>query len=249
MFASLSQKTAVITGAAQGIGLETARAFLAHDCNVALIDLQSDKLQSVQKELRSAFPKSKIEIFSLDITDSAKVVAAVSAIASSFSTVDILINNAGILRDATLLKMEEKQFDQVINVHLKGTFLLTQACAKIMSEKKYGKIISLSSVASRGNFGQTNYSAAKAGIIGMTKTWALELSRYGINVNAIAPGLIETDMTRSIPAPVLENLISKIPLKRMGSVSEIANLICFLASDDSSYIQGEVIHINGGFLM
>ncbi len=249
MFTSLSKKTAVITGGAQGIGLETARAFLTHGSNVALIDLQSDKLQSVQKELRSAFPKSKIEIFSLDISDSTKVNAAVGNIVSSFSTIDILINNAGILRDATLLKMEEKQFDQVIDVHLKGTFLLTQACAKIMSEKKYGKIVSLSSVASRGNFGQTNYSAAKAGIIGMTKTWALELSRYGINVNAIAPGLIETDMTRSIPAPVLENLVSKIPLKRMGSVSEIANLICFLASDDSSYIQGEVIHINGGFLM
>jgi 3-oxoacyl-[acyl-carrier protein] reductase len=159
------------------------------------------------------------------------------------------VNNAGILRDASLLKMEEKQFDQVIDVHLKGTFLLTQACAKLMVEKKYGKIISLSSVASRGNFGQTNYSAAKAGIIGMTKTWALELSRYGINSNAIAPGLIETDMTASIPAPVLENLTHRIPAKRMGSTTEIANLICFLASDDSSYIQGEVIHINGGFLM
>jgi 3-oxoacyl-[acyl-carrier protein] reductase len=246
MFKSLQHKTAVITGAAQGIGKEAARVMLSYGCNVALMDIQKDKLEAVKKEFSTM---GKVEVFAADISNKEQVDAAVSGIHKHFGTIDILVNNAGILRDASLLKMEEKQFDQVIDVHLKGTFLLTQACAKIMAEKKYGKIISLSSVASRGNFGQTNYSAAKAGIIGMTKTWALELSRYGINSNAIAPGLIETDMTASIPAPVLENLTHRIPAKRMGSTTEIANLICFLASDDSSYIQGEVIHINGGFLM
>ncbi len=249
MFKSLQNKTAVITGAAQGIGKETARVFLSFGANVALLDIQKDKLDQTKTELQSAFPKQKIEVFVADISQKAPVESAVANIVKHFGTIDILINNAGILRDASLLKMEETQFDQVIAVHLKGTFLLTQACAKTMSEKKYGKIINLSSVASRGNFGQTNYSAAKAGLVGMTKTWALELSRYGINVNAIAPGLIETDMTKSIPQPVLEGLTSRIPMKRMGSVTEIAHLICFLASDDASYIQGELIHINGGFLV
>ncbi len=245
MFESLKNKVAVITGAAQGIGKETSRALLSRGCHVALVDIQKEKLQEVKNELSGG----KVEIFTADISNKEQVDTAISAIIKNFGTMDILVNNAGILRDATLLKMDEKQFDQVIDVHLKGTFLLTQACVRVMSEKKYGKIINLSSVASRGNFGQTNYSAAKAGIVGMTKTWALELSRYGINVNAIAPGLIETDMTKSIPQPVLDHLTAKIPLKRMGSVTEIAHLICFLASDDSSYIQGELIHINGGFLM
>lgn len=249
MFDSLQGKTAVITGAAQGIGKETAKVFLTYGCNVALLDIQKDKLDQTTAELKSAFPKNKIESFVADISNKQQVTTAVEGIAKSFGGVDILINNAGILRDATLLKMEESQFDQVIDVHLKGSFLLTQACAKYMTEKKYGKIVNLSSVASRGNFGQTNYSAAKAGLIGMTKTWALELSKYNINVNAIAPGLIETEMTASIPAPVLEKLTDRIPLKRMGSVHEIAHLLCFLASDDASYIQGEVIHINGGFLI
>lgn len=249
MFDSLKNKTAVITGAAQGIGKETARKFLSYGANVALLDIQQDKLNETKSELSAEFPKSKIETFAADISQKVPVETAAMNIHKHFGSVDILVNNAGILRDASLLKMEESQFDQVIAVHLKGSFLLTQACARFMSEKKFGKIISLSSVASRGNFGQTNYSAAKAGLVGMTKTWALELSRYGINVNAVAPGLIETDMTASIPAPVLENLTNRIPLKRMGSVTEIANLICFLASDDASYIQGEVIHINGGFLM
>lgn len=247
MFDSLKNKTAVVTGAAQGIGFETAKRFLENGAQVALVDIQADKLAQSKKNLESM--GGKVESFPLDISKKEDVAKVVESILQTFSSIDILVNNAGILRDATLLKMEEKQFDQVIDVHLKGSFLLTQACAKFMSEKKYGKIVNLSSVASRGNFGQTNYSAAKAGIIGMTKTWALELSRYNINVNAIAPGLIETDMTRSIPQPVLENLVSKIPLKRMGSVTEIANLICFLCSDESAYIQGEVIHINGGFLM
>lgn len=248
MFESLKNKNVVITGAAQGIGKETARVFLSLGANVALVDIQKDKLESTKTELSSE-AKGKICIAVADISQKSSVDQAVQTIVKELGSTDVLVNNAGILRDASLLKMEESHFDQVIDVHLKGSFLLTQACAKIMSDKKYGKIINLSSVASRGNFGQTNYSAAKAGLIGMTKTWALELSRYGINVNAIAPGLIETDMTRSIPPQVLEGLVSRIPAKRMGNVSEIAYLICFLASDDASYIQGEVIHINGGFLM
>jgi 3-oxoacyl-[acyl-carrier protein] reductase len=249
MFDSLKGKTAVITGAAQGIGKEVARVFLSNQSNVALLDLQKEKLEATKQELQIEFPNAKIFTTIGDISQKKSVDEAVASIAKEFGSIEILINNAGILRDASLLKMEETQFDQVIDVHLKGTFLLTQACVRMMSEKKYGKIINLSSVASRGNFGQTNYSAAKAGIIGMTKTWALELSRYNINVNAIAPGLIETEMTASIPAPVRENFINKIPAKRMGTVAEIAHLICFLASDNASYIQGEVIHINGGLLM
>jgi 3-oxoacyl-[acyl-carrier protein] reductase len=249
MFESLKNKNVIVSGAAQGIGKETAQVFLSKGSNVGLIDIQQDKLIEVQKELKALFPQSKVEIAQADLSQKSQVEKAVAHFTQTLGDVHILINNAGILRDASLLKMEEAQFDQVIDVHLKGTFLLTQLCAKIFSTQNYGKIVNLSSVASRGNFGQTNYSAAKAGIIGMTKTWALELSKYKVNVNAIAPGLIETDMTRSIPQPVLDTLVSRIPMKRMGNVTEIANLICFLASDDSSYIQGEVIHINGGFLM
>lgn len=246
MFDSLRNRTAIVTGAAQGIGLATAKKLIQYGANVALVDIQADKLDLAKKELGTS---TRVESFTLDISKKSEVESTVQNISKIFSSIDILVNNAGILRDASLLKMEETKFDEVINVHLKGTFLLTQACTKYMSEKKYGKIVNLSSVASRGNFGQTNYSAAKAGIIGMTKTWALELSRYNINVNAIAPGLIETDMTKSIPQPVLDTLLSKIPLKRMGDTTEVANLICFLASDDACYIQGEVIHINGGFLL
>lgn len=235
MFTDLKDKHIVITGAAQGLGFAMASKFASLGAIVAMLDLTE--------------PKEKIEgktmFFSCDVTNRDQI----NDVASKIKNVDVLVNNAGILRDASLFKMTNEQFDAVTDVHLKGAFYMTQTFAAKMKEKKSGSIINLSSVASTGNFGQTNYSAAKAGIIGMTKTWALELSRYNIRVNAIAPGLIETEMTASIPEDIRNMMIDKIPLKRMGQPDEIAHLTAFLASTDSSYIQGQVIHINGGYYL
>ena len=163
-----------------------------------------------------------------------------------FNRIDILINNAGITRDALLHKLSEEKWDEVIRVNLKGTFNMGQACARIMMEQKSGKIINLSSVAAKGNMGQTNYSASKAGVVGMTSTWALELSKYNINVNAIAPGFIDSVLTQQIPSEVKEKFIQKIPLKRIGQPEDIAQLVCFLVSDYASYITGQTIHCDGG---
>ncbi len=170
-----------------------------------------------------------------------------------FGTVDILVNNAGIIRDAMLHKMTDEQWDQVIEVNLKGVFLCTQCAVQVMREKKYGKIINLSSSSWRGNPGQLNYSATKAGVIGMTKTAAKELGPKGINVNVIAPALVWTDMTKSMPKDLLQRIEQMLPfimpLNRWGQPEDIANLALFLASDESSFITGQVIHCDGGFIM
>ena len=235
MFDDLTNKHVVITGASQGLGLAMAQKFTSHGALVAMLDIHEPK----QK------PEGKTMFFDCDVTDKKNV----EEVAAKIQNIDVLVNNAGILRDASLFKMTEEQFDQVLNVHTKGAFLMTQAFAAKMKEAKSGSIINLSSVASQGNFGQTNYACAKAGIIGMTKTWALELSRYNIRVNAIAPGLIETEMTASIPEDIRKSMVEKIPFKRMGTPAEIAHLTTFLASQASSYIQGQVIHINGGYYL
>ena len=244
----LSQKTAIITGAARGIGKSIAMKFAQEGCALHLVDVNLEGVQKLAAQLAKDF-SIKTYASQADISKQSDVAKMVEGTLKNLPGLDILINNAGILRDATLLKMSEEQFDQVIAVNLRGVFLCGQACAKVMAEKKHGKIVNISSVAARGNFGQTNYSATKAGVIGMTKTWALELSKYNINVNAIAPGLIATEMTQTIPQEIREKMTAMVPLARMGLPEEIADLACFLSSQDSSYIQGEVININGGFLM
>lgn len=236
----LKDKVAVITGASRGLGKAMALRFAAEGCKIALADISPIQFDG---------PAGDALIVQADVSKSADVESFIHQTLQKFSKIDVLVNNAGILRDATLTKMSDEQFDQVISVNLRGVFLCGRACAKVMVEQKHGRIINISSVASRGNFGQTNYSAAKAGVIGMTKTWALELSKHGILVNAIAPGLIATEMTQSIPEDVRKKMIDFIPLKRMGFPQEVADLALFLASEDASYIQGEVININGGFLM
>ncbi|MEZ4820120.1 MAG: SDR family oxidoreductase [Bdellovibrionota bacterium] len=223
----------MITGGSQGLGLAMAMHFASLQNHVYLLDIHPP-----QGKL-----SDNISYLQCDVTNRHQV----TQISDTIAHVDILINNAGILRDASVFKMTDEQFAQVVDVHMKGTFLMTQIFAAKMKDAKSGNIINLSSVASQGNFGKTNYAGAKAGIIGMTKTWALELSRYNIRVNAIAPGLIETDMTASIPTEIRNTMIAKIPCQRMGQPSEIAHLAAFLASDDASYIQGQVIHINGGY--
>jgi len=181
-----------------------------------------------------------------DVSNTTEANALVDEVKKTFGRVDILVNNAGITRDSMLHKLTEEKWDEVIRVNLKGPFNMGQACAKVMMENKYGKIVNLSSIAWLGNVGQTNYSASKAGVVGLTRTWALELARYQINVNAIAPGLIDTQMTQAIPAEVKEKFIAKIPMRRIGKPEDIAAIICFLASDEANYVTGQCIQIDGG---
>ncbi|MCB0326318.1 MAG: 3-oxoacyl-ACP reductase FabG [Bdellovibrionales bacterium] len=246
MESPLKNCVAVVSGAAGGIGLETSIGLAKRGATLCMLDLD---LRALENAKASSSALQDAVCHQVDVSKAEEVESCVQSIFRAHSRIDILVNNAGILRDASLLKMTETQFNQVIDVNLKGVFLLGQACAKAMVQKKSGSIINISSVAYRGIYGQSNYSAAKAGVIGMTKTWALELSRHGINVNAIAPGLIETSMTQTIPPQVKTQMIKNIPLGRMGQAKEVADLVAFLASDKSSYIQGEVISINGGFLI
>jgi len=243
--ATLKNKVAIVTGAGRGIGKAIAHRFATDGAKVALVDMNQDTLSATVEEIQSKGGQA-IPIVA-NVSQAKDVQRLVDEVLKQHKTIDILVNNAGIVRDSTLLKMPEENFDAVIAVNLKGVFLCGQACARVMSEKKYGKIVNISSAAWRGNFGQTNYSAAKAGVVGMTKTWALELSRYNINVNAVAPGFVSTDMTATIPSEIRDKMIKKIPLGRAGEPKDIADLVHFLATDDASYIQGEVIGINGGF--
>jgi 3-oxoacyl-[acyl-carrier protein] reductase len=239
---TLKGKTAVITGAGRGIGRAIAERFAKGEAKLVLVDMDENTL----KATASSLPTESLTVVA-NVSNSGDVKKMVDLATQKFGGIDILVNNAGIVRDSTLLKMTEENFDAVIAVNLKGVFLCGQACARVMAERKSGKIVNISSAAWRGNFGQTNYSAAKAGVVGMTKTWALELSKYNINVNAIAPGFIATDMTATIPPDIREKMVATIPLKRAGEANDVAELVYFLASDASSYIQGEVIAINGGF--
>lgn len=244
---TLKDKAVIVTGAARGIGKAIAECFAKEQTKIVLVDMNEETLKKTKDEMSSI--GAKAHFVKADVSKSQDVERVVDETIKTFGTVDILINNAGIVRDSTLLKMSEEKFDAVISVNLKGVFLCGQACARVMAEKKYGKIVNISSSARRGNFGQSNYSAAKAGVVGMTKTWALELSKHNINVNAVAPGFISTDMTATIPPEIREKMIQSIPLKRAGEPNEVAELVRFLASDDAAYIQGEVIGINGGFQM
>ncbi len=240
-----NNKVAIVTGAGRGIGKAISMKLAAQGARMVLADINPQDLNSVRKEIEGQ--GGIAEAIPVDVVNSQQVQEMVKQTLQKFTTIDILVNNAGIIRDASLLKMTEKDFDDVIAVNLKGVFLCTQACAQIMAQKKEGKIVNLSSIAKDGNYGQTNYAASKAGVAAMTRTWALELSRFNINVNAIAPGLIATDMTAKIPQAIKEKMVKMIPLRREGQPSDIAELACFLASKEASYIQGEVITISGGF--
>jgi len=242
----LAGKVAIITGAGRGIGREAAVLFAREGAKVVLadVDLQGEKVVGEIKELggEAIFVRS-------DITNRESCVAMAAAAVSSFGRIDILVNNAGITRDAQLVKLAESDFDRVIAVNLKGTFNATQAVAPQMIEQGSGRIINVSSVVGLyGNFGQTNYAATKAGVIGMTKTWARELGRKGITVNAVAPGFIQTEMTESVPEKVLELMRGRTPLGRLGTARDVANIYLFLASDDAAYVSGAVVCVDGGLI-
>ena len=246
----LTGKAAVVTGGSSGIGLATVELLLEAGAAVALGGRNAEGLAAAEQGLRSRFPGAKLFAATCDVLDAAQMAAFADAVAQALGPIDMLVNNAGILRDAQLVKMTESDFDAVIAVNLKGAFNCTQAVAPIMIEQGSGRIISAASVVGLyGNFGQSNYVASKAGIIGMTKVWARELGRKGICVNAVAPGFISTEMVQSIPQQVIEAMIEKVPLKRMGTPDEVANVYLFLASDDASYVNGTVLSVDGGVVV
>ncbi|MFN4217899.1 MAG: 3-oxoacyl-ACP reductase FabG [Candidatus Bipolaricaulia bacterium] len=241
----LADKVAIITGSGRGIGRETALLFAREGATVVVSDIDSASGEQTATEIRRAGGTALF--VRADVSKKANAQVLADTTAQEFGRIDILVNNAGILKDATLLKMTEEQFDQVIAVNLKGVFNCTQAVAPVMIQQGRGKIINVSSVvALYGNFGQTNYVAAKAGVIGMTKVWARELGRKGICVNAVCPGFIATEMIKSVPEKILAAMQEKVPLGRLGEPREVAQLFLFLASDESNYINGAVISIDGG---
>jgi 3-oxoacyl-[acyl-carrier protein] reductase len=240
----LANKTAIITGAAAGIGLATAELFAKEGATVIIWDL-TDNGNEVAKTLSAQGYKVTFE--KVSVTDKAAVQSATENVINQFGRIDILINNAGITKDKTLLKMEQDDWDKVLAVNLTGVFNCTQAVAHHMKEQQYGRIVSASSnVGLRGNFGQTNYVATKSAIIGMTKVWALELGRFGITANCIAPGFIETQMTHAIPEEVKQKLTPMIPAGHWGKPIDIAYGYLYLASDEASYVNGICLTIDGG---
>ena len=250
----LNHKVALITGGASGIGKATVKRFVEEGATVAFCDVNEEQGLALLNEIGA---EHDFQI--VDVTDRQAVQDWVDSISKKYYRVDILVNNAGILRDGVLVKvkngelvkqMAEEVFDSVIAVNLKGVFNCTQAVAPSMIKQAGGVILNASSIVGLdGNYGQTNYIASKAGVVGMTKVWARELGRNNIRVNAVAPGMILTEMVLSMPEDVLKAFKKKPPLKRLGTPEEIANLYLFLASDEASYISGEVIRIDGGLVI
>ena len=244
----LQDHIALITGAAQGIGLATARKFAAEGASLVLCDRNPATLDPVADELRRG--GAQVLAQALDVSDRTAFTALVDAAIAQFGKIDTLVNNAGITRDARLVKMTDEQFDAVIDVNLRAVFRCTQIVAPHMIERGRGAILSASSVVGLyGNFGQTNYAATKAGIIAMTKTWARELGPKGVRVNAVAPGFIQTPMLATIPDKVMEQMAERVPLRRLGKAEEIASVYAFLASSEASYISGAVIEVDGGMTL
>lgn len=244
----LKDKVAIITGAARGIGKEAATTFAGEGANVIVCDIVKEAGQQTVEEIQN---NGGVGLFVMcDVTERTQVKEMTDGAFRQFGRIDILVNNAGIVEDATLLKMTEEQWDAVVNVNLKGVFNCTQAVAKVMADQGCGKIINTSSVVGLyGNFGQTNYVATKAGIIGMTKVWAKELGRKGINVNAVAPGFIATEMVKQMPEKILTMMKEKTPLGRLGQPKDVANVYVFLASDEADFIHGAVISVDGGVVL
>lgn len=243
----LSGKTAFVTGAGRGIGRAIAIKLAQEGADVAICARTPAALEEVQRQIEAAGRKA-ISI-PLDVSQSAAVESAVETILDKFGKLDILVNNAGITRDGLLIRMKPEDWDDVIAVNLKGTFLCTRAVARVMMRQRSGRIINLASVVGLiGNAGQTNYAASKAGIIGLTKSVARELAGRGVTANAIAPGFIETEMTQALTDPMKEYWLGNIPLGRFGQPNDVAEAAVFLASDAASYITGQVLQVDGGLV-
>ena len=243
------RKVVLVTGGSRGIGREVAEVYAENGYDV-VINYVSDKtdVEGIKKEFEEKGVKCLL--VKADVSKAEDVDNMVEEAIKQFGKIDVLVNNAGITRDILLMRMSEEDFDKVIEINLKGTYLVTKAVTKYMMKKRQGSIINLASVVGVvGNAGQTNYAASKAGIIGFTKSVAKELASRNIRANAVAPGFIETDMTSVLSDSVKENISTQIPLKRMGTAREVAEVIYFLGSDKSSYITGQVINIDGGMVM
>lgn len=241
----LSQKVAIITGAAQGIGFATARKFATEGASVIMVDMNDTSLTAAKATL--AAEGLTVDTSVTDVTDRTQIDALIASVKTKYGRIDVLVNNAGITRDARLINMTEAQFDQVISVNLKAVFNCTQAIAPTMLEQGSGVILNASSVVGLyGNFGQTNYAASKYGVIGFTTTWARELGPKGIRVNAICPGFVDTPILATVPEKVLDTMKGQCWQRRLGQPEEIANAYAFLASDEASYINGVALEVSGG---
>lgn len=246
---TLENKTAIVTGGSRGIGRAICLALAKEGANVVTCYAHGAEGANETVKLCEEFGVKALAL-QADVGKDEDVAALMAKVKDEFGSIDILVNNAGITKDNLILKMTEQDFDDVIDTNLKGVFLCLKNVSKIMLKQKSGKIINISSVVGvRGNAGQVNYSASKAGIIGMTKSLAKELASRGITVNAVAPGFIETDMTAKLPEAVIEETLKSIPMRTVGSGEDVANLVAFLASDQARYITGQVICVDGGMAM
>ncbi len=245
---SLTGKTALVTGAAQGIGREIALALATDGADVAICDVNLEAAQKTAAEIEAKGRKSLA--VKANVAASEDVTAMIEAVVSKFSRIDILVNNAGITRDGLILRMKDEDWDLVLSINLKGAFLCAKAALKYMTKQRAGTIINIASiVGAMGNAGQANYVASKAGLIGLTKTIAREYANRNITANAVAPGFIETAMTKALPENVRQELAKQIPMGKLGTPEDVANAVRFLASPWASYISGQVIHVNGGMYM
>ena len=239
----LKNKIALVTGGGRGIGKAIVHQYSKEGATVIIADFDENSGKETADSVGGYFAN-------VDISDEESVTSLFEYVKTKFSQLDILVNNAGVLKDNTLKKLESDQFDEIIHVNLRGTYLCGKAAADIMVEQNSGVILNAASVvAHNGNFGQTNYVASKTGVIGMTKVWARELGKDGIRVNAIAPGFIKTDMTSKMPEKIIKMMGEKVPLKRWGTPEDVANVYTFLASDEASYITGTVLNVDGGVVV
>ncbi|MCK4906046.1 MAG: 3-oxoacyl-[acyl-carrier-protein] reductase [Spirochaetes bacterium] len=244
----LKGQVTLITGGARGIGKSIAEKFADNGSDLVIVDVNEDSAKETAAEMQ----KKGIKAIAIkaDVSSADEVEAMFQKVVEEFGKIDILVNNAGVTRDNLLLRMKESEWDLVININLKGVFLCTKSAVKRMSKARSGNIVNVASIVGQmGNAGQANYTASKGGVIALTKTTAREFAARGIRANAVAPGFINTDMTKSLPEPVKEDMLSRIPVGKMGESEDIANAVLFLASPMSAYITGHVLSVNGGMLM
>ncbi|MDP2727632.1 MAG: glucose 1-dehydrogenase [Dehalococcoidia bacterium] len=240
----VKDRVAIVTGAAQGLGEGIALRLAEEGAKIAAVDVNLEGVNQIVSRIKGL--GSDAAAFNTNVADKDQVQALCEAVAAKWGRVDILVNNAGITRDAMIKNMTVDQWDAVLTVNLKAPFMLIQACSRYMIEQKYGKIVNIVSRAYLGNIGQANYSASKGGLVSLTRTSALEMARYGINVNCIAPGPMNTPMVKTIPQDVFERMLKTIPLGRIGEPQDIANTVLFLASDEAAFITGQTIFVCGG---
>jgi 3-oxoacyl-[acyl-carrier protein] reductase len=245
---TLEGKTAIVTGAARGIGAAIATRLANEGADIALCDLQADWLSETAEAVKAA--GRKVVCYSVDVSDSEGVNEVVGAVVAEFGGVDVLINNAGITRDGLMMRMSEEDWDAVLNVNLKGTFLFTRAVSRPMMKKRTGAIVNIASIIGLiGNAGQCNYAASKAGVIALTKSAAKELASRSIRVNAVAPGFIQSKMTDALSEAVRDQMMGKIPMKKFGTPEDVADVVMFLAGNSAGYMTGQVLTVSGGMVM